>query len=210
MAIIYPLPLPAAVQRIAMRPVNVVSFTQSPWTGQQQVQDHEGQYWTAALTLPPAPTRSEAVKWINFLLKLRGTLGTFLLTNPMWATPQGFAATVVGDPVVDGAGQEGDALNVQGLPISQNGYLLEGDFIQLGTGLTSRLHQVLEPVDSDADGKASISLWPRIRRGEAPLDSAPIAVDNCAGVFRLVGPTEWAHEPGIYSQAVELNAVEAF
>jgi len=210
MAIIYPLPLPAALQRIAIRPVNVVSFTQSPWTGQQQVQDHQGQYWTAALTIPPAPSRASAEKWINFLIKLKGSLGTFLLTNPMYATPQGFAATVAGDPVVDGGGQEGEVLNVQGLPISTTGYLLEGDFIQLGTGITSRLHKVIEPVDSDADGKAAISLWPRIRRGEAPVDSAAVVVADCAGAFRLVGPTEWAHEPGIYSQAVELNAVEAF
>jgi len=113
------------------------------------------------------------------------------LGDPNNATPQGSASTTPGTPVVLGASQTGDSLNIDGLPTSTTGYLLPGDYIQLGTGATATLYKVLTQVDSNSSGEATLDIWPNIRT--APADNATVVVSNTVGNFRLAGgATEWS------------------
>lgn len=207
MAITYPLSYPttgiASVNLIAR---NSTSISQSPFTYAQQVQKNTGQRWEADITLPPM-VRADAEKWITFFMKMEGSFGTFLLGDPNAATPRGSAATTAGTPVVNGASQTGNELAIDGLPISATGYLLAGDYIQLGSGLASELYKVLDDVDTNASGEATLTLWPRLRT--IPSDGATVVVSNAKGLFRVSTPTtDWSiSNSGFYS--ISFGAIEA-
>lgn len=188
MAIVYPLALPTTPtpSRMLMRSINAVAMSQSPFTFEQQVFEHQGGIWAAEIALPPME-RAAAEEWISFLLKLRGRNGTFLLVPFSAKTARGSGA---GTPQVDGAGQTGLVLNTKGWTASSTGVLLAGDYLQIGTGSTSRLYKNLNDADSDAGGLAVLDIWPRLR--ESPADSATITLTNPEGVFRLArNDSEW-------------------
>ncbi|MDV2503077.1 MAG: hypothetical protein RX318_03910 [bacterium] len=205
MAISYPLSLPASpgVRAVALSARRVVAMTASPTTGQQQVQAHPGQWWSAQVALPPM-VRADAEAWLSFLLKLDGRFGTFLLGDPAAPTPRGVAT---GTPLVNGASQAGNQLVTDGWTVSTTGILKAGDYIQLGTGTSTRLHKVLDDANSDGGGNATLTIWPNLRT--SPADDDPITVSNAKGTFRLAqNEMPWeVDEALIYSVAFE--AVEA-
>lgn len=207
MAESYPINLPNTnIAKIRLIANNAVAISESPFTFSQQVYRHQGQSWEADISLPPMK-RADAEAWISFILRLRGQFGTFLMGDPSSATPRGSASVAAGTPVVNGASQTGDFLNIDGLPINESGYLLAGDYIQLGSAATATLHKVLEDVNSDGLGAATLNLFPAVRI--APSDGAAITVTNCVGKFRLSGnETMWdVNESSIYG--VTFGAVEA-
>lgn len=181
MAISYPLSLPTTtgIAQVRMVANDMVGVNMSPFSGVQQVYRYTGQLWEADITLPPM-TRAEAEYWISFLLKLNGAYGTFLLGDPNGATARGVAT---GTPLVNGASQTGGELVTDGWTVSTTGILKAGDYIQLGAGASAKLHKVLDDVDSDGSGNATLQLWPDLRG--APADNASIVVTNPKGVFRL-------------------------
>ena len=181
MAVTFPLAIPTSkgLAKIRLTANNVVGISQSPFTAKQQVYKYTGQFWEADISLPPMK-RADAEYWISFLLKLNGSYGTFLLGDPNGATARGVAT---GTPLVKGASQTGSDLITDGWTPNTTGILKAGDYIQLGTGSTSLLHKVLDDVNSDGSGNATLTLWPDLR--SAPSDNAEIVVSAPKGVFRL-------------------------
>ena len=181
MAITYPLALPThtGIAQISLRANDTVAMNMSPFSARQQVYKYSGQFWEADITLPPMK-REDAEQWITFLMKLNGAYGTFLLGDPNGATARGVAT---GSPVVNGASQTGYELVTDGWTADTTGILKAGDYIQLGTGSDSRLYKVLDDVDSDGSGNATLDLWPNLR--SSPDDDATITVSNCQSLFRL-------------------------
>lgn len=208
MAITYPLSMPTNtnVATVSLIASNTVGITTSPYNYKLTVYKHQGQRWEADINLP-LMKRADAEEWITFFIKQYGGFGTFLLGDPNAATPRGSAATTAGTPVVNGASQTGDELAIDGLPISVTGYLLAGDYIQLGSGASSQLYKVLDNVDSNSSGEATLTIWPDLR--SSPADDATVTVANAKGVFRLSTPTHnWNIDTaGFYSMA--FGAVEA-
>ena len=135
MAISYPLNTPTTIgiESIELRAVNSVAVSQSPFTYKQQVISHQGQIWSASVSIPSV-RRDLAAEWKAMLVALKGPVGTFLLGDPDYATRRG---TVSGTPTL--SGNAGDDTPT----ITLTGTLLAGDYIQLGTGSSARLHQVL-------------------------------------------------------------------
>lgn len=205
MAISYPLTLPShtGIAQINFRAINTVGMSMSPFTYAQQVVAHSGQRWEADITLP-SMKRADAEQWIAWLVSLRGQLGTFTLGDPTGATPRGSAG---GTPVVNGAGQVGGTLAIDGCTASQTGWLKAGDYIQLGSGTTATLHKVLQDADSDGSGNVSLDIWPYIR--SAPTDGSTVATSNTVGKFRLASNEQnWSiNEASIYGMT--FGAVEA-
>jgi len=182
MAITYPLSLPVAtkaIQSIEIRAVNAVAYARSPFTFAGQAFAYAGQMWTADVTLKPMK-RADAEQWNAWLFSLRGQLGTFLMGDPMGATARGVAT---GTPLVNGASQTGGSLVIDGATISTTGWLKAGDYIQLGSGSSSRLHKVLADANSDGSGNVTLDIWPHIR--VAPADNAAVTVSDAKGLFRL-------------------------
>jgi hypothetical protein len=208
MAESYPLAFPTqtGVARVEITATDVVSISESPFTFSQQVVRHAGARWSATISIPPVK-RSDSEYWNSFLLRLRGQFGTFLLGDPNGATPRGSAASAAGTPVVNGASQTGNELAIDGLPASAVGYLRAGDYIQLGSAASARLYKVLEDVDSNASGQATLNLWPDLR--SSPADGAAVTVSGAKGVFRLSNnEAVWTiNNAGFYS--ISFAAVEA-
>ncbi len=208
MAITFPRPLPAApgFSRARFRFRSAAALTQSPFSYGGQTQAHSGQIWAADLDLPTM-RREQADEWVSWLVSLNGPVGTFLLGDPDAKTPRGSAATTPGVPVVDGAGQSGEALSVRGLPVSAAGYLLNGSYFQVGSGSTARFHRLLEDVDSDGSGNATFTFKPAIR--SAPADGAAIVVANTVGLFRLPGSQFQWDTDQVSNFGVSFSVIEA-
>ncbi|MDB4323443.1 hypothetical protein N9949_02100 [Akkermansiaceae bacterium] len=193
MALTYPLSTPTTIgiESIELRAVNAVAVSQSPFTYKQQVISHGGQKWEAAVNIPSVH-RDKAAEWKAMLVGLRGQVGTFLLGDPDYATPQGTVSSctltgVVGDETVT---------------VVMTGTLKAGDYIQLGSGSSAKLHQVL--LDQDGDG--SLEIWPSLRSN---YTDATVTFNNPKGVFRLANNvTSWsinnASTYGISFEAVEV------
>lgn len=208
MAIVYPITLPtvSGIRSVNLRAKSAVGISRSPFTFKEQVFSHGGQMLEAEITLPPM-SRTEGEQWVSFLIKLKGMQGTFLLGDPSGATARGSASSAAGTPVVSGAGQTGDSLTISGAPNSATGYLLAGDYIQLGTGSSSTLHKVLNDVDTSASGIGFIDLFPAIRT--APADGAGVTVSNAKGVFRLASnETNWSINE-VVNFGITFAAIEA-
>jgi len=196
MAISYPLDTPTTIgiERIELRAVNAVAVSQSPFTYKQQVISHQGQIWSASVSIPSV-RRDLAAEWKAMLVALKGSVGTFLLGDPDYATPRG---TIEGSPTLSGtAGDD----TVQ---ITLTGTLLAGDYIQLGTGSAARLHQVL--VDRAAGTDVDLEIWPSLRStysGETVIYNSP------KGVFRLGNSTtSWSIDNASF-YGISFDAIEA-
>jgi len=194
MAISYPLNTPTTIgiESIELRAVNAVAVSQSPFTYKQQVISHQGQIWSASVSIPSV-RRDLAADWKAMLVALKGPVGTFLLGDPDYATPRG---TVSGTPTLSGTA--GDST----VSVTMTGTLLAGDYIQLGTGSAARLHQVLV----DQSGSGNLEIWPDLRgtySGETVIYSSP------KGVFRLGNSTtSWSIDNASF-YGISFEAIEA-
>ena len=192
MAISYPLDTPTTIgfESIELRAVNATITSQSPFSYKQQVISHTGQRWEASISIPSV-LRDLAEPWVAFLTALKGQTGTFLLGDPLGATPRG---TVSSCTLTGTAGDESVA-------VTMTGSLLAGDYIQLGSGTTARLHKVLV----DQSGSGTLEIWPALR---STYSSATVTTTDAKGVFRLnQNMSSWqisnANSYGIAFEAVE-------
>jgi hypothetical protein len=205
-AITYPLTdFPSSlIANVVVRPVSIVGRTRSPYTGEGQVVVHDGQWWEVDIAFA-RQKRANAELIEVALLKLNGREGTFLLPPKGAETNRGSAATTPGTPVVAGASQIGNELDVSGLPSGATGYLLVGDYISVGTGDSTHLHKVLSIVNADSAGTAAILIWPSLR--ESPANGAAVEVQAPKGVFRLTTNTpEWSiDEALIYETSISVE-----
>ena len=192
MALSYPLDTPTSIgiESIELRAVNAVATSQSPFTYKQQIISHGGQKWEASVSIPSVH-RDKAAQWKAMLVGLRGPVGTFLLGDPDYATPQG---TVSSCTLTGSAGDESPV-------VSMTGTLKAGDYIQLGSGASAKLHQVL----LDRDGSGQLEIWPALR---STYNNQSVVFNSPKGVFRLAtNMTSWsinnASTYGISFEAVE-------
>ncbi len=198
-------PVTFGVATLTWSAVSNDSYARSQWSLALIKQIFDGLMWAGTLQLWPQPDADrgrELSAWLTSLRRAGTNAGTFMLGDPAATLPLGSAKDTPGTPVVSGAAQTGEALNVSGLPISATGYLLAGDYIQLGTGVSARLKKVLDDVDSDGSGLATMNLWPPIRT--APADSSAVVVSGAEGLF--VSPSavsSWqVRSPAVYNGIV--------
>ena len=193
MPLSYPLATPTTIgiESIELRAVNAVAVSQSPFTFKQQVISHGGQKWEASVNIPSVH-RDKAAQWKAMLVGLKGQTGTLLLGDPDYATPQGTVSSCVA------SGSAGD----DAVSVVMTGTLKAGDYIQLGSGASSKLHQVL--LDQDGDG--SLEIWPSLRTN---YSNQSVVFNAPKGVFRLAtNMTSWSiNNASIYG--ISFEAVEA-
>lgn len=189
---------------VVMSLTRVVGITASPYTLEEQHFKWPGEIWTIDFRLPPFTSRRIGMQWVSFMLNLEGTFGRFLMGDPSAKKPLGVAT---GTPEVDGAGQSGNILNTKGWTPSTSGIMLQGDYIQIGSGLSSRLHMVTADANSDGAGNASLRIVPALRY--SPADDLALTVNDAKGVFRMASnSSSWSVEPGkIYRIAFQAQEV---
>ena len=193
MAITYPLDTPdtIGIEQIEIRATNAVVTSQSPFTYKQQVIAHTGQRWEATVGIPSV-RRDKAAEWTAMLVALKGSQGTFLLGDPDYKEPRGTVSSVT---------VTGDTRD-ETVSVVMTGSLLAGDYIQLGSGSTARLHKVLQ----DQTGDGDLEIWPALRDD---YSGATAIYTNPKGVFRLSqNVTSWAiNNSSAYG--ISFEAVEA-
>lgn len=189
--ILVALPTSPGLRAVEFTDFDAVSIVASPYTGQTQAQTWPGgDYWTGTATLPPL-AQDDADNWIAFLRELRGQANAFQLGYTPKATPRG---TPSGTPVINNSLNGGNlpmsqALGTSGWTASTNNLLLPGDYIQIGY----RLHMVLDPVDSDSSGDATLAIWPSLR--ETPTNSGTVITSNTVGLWRLsTNQRKWSYD----------------
>jgi hypothetical protein len=175
----YPLDLPSVgYAGIGVIARDVVGSGTSPFTLSTQVQQHDGQGWALEIDIPPM-VRADAEEWIAFLLSLKGRYGTFLARDGVSANPRGSWA---GAPLVDGVhAARASALNLKGLTAGAT--IKKGDYLQLGSGTSTRLHKSLIDATASGAGLATIDIWPNLR--EALAGNEAVVTTNARGTFRL-------------------------
>ena len=176
----YPLTLPTATgiqtQRFAL--TRIVGVSQSPFTRQEQVIQHQGEYWSATVQLPPM-LKDNASQWLAFLLQLRGRRGTFKLGDQDRKTIQGVATGTIR---VNGASQTGNQIALDGFALSTNNVFKAGDYIQIN----SYLYMVTEDVNSNGSGEADVKIEPSLRSGlETIADDDTVLYTNTTTLMRL-------------------------
>lgn len=180
MAISYPLAFPTVKgpRQISIRLIDVVGVQSSPISLEQTSYDWGGDRLEADVALPPMK-RADAEEFVGFLWSLRGMLGTFLMGDPVGATPRG---TWAGTPLLAGAHAAGvRTLSVDGFSAGATGK--RGDWLQFGSGSSTRLHKVLQDFTADGGGAATIEIAPRLRA--ALVDNEPLVSSSCKGQWRL-------------------------
>ena len=185
MPVTYPLNIPtnANIRGVKIIPRTIVSSTISAFTGAQQIQAQQGKWFEMEVELSPM-RRADAEEWNCFFLNLNGIEGSFLMGDPAAATPRGAASTNLGTPVLDGAHSiRASTINLKGAQINIANYVRKGDYLQLGTGINSRLHKILSDGSTNAAGKTSFDIFPPLRAAYA--DNSAIIFNNAKGLFRL-------------------------
>ena len=206
MTISYPITLHGTLADIALATLtarNVVGMSESPFTLEQQVYQHQGQRWELTVELNPL-VRAAADPWIAWLTSLMGRYGTFSMGDPTGVAPRGSGG---GTPQVAVDSQTGFTLQIYGATSSAVNWLRAGDYVMLSTSAVNRLYRNLQNVNTTSGGVATLDLWPRLRL--IPNSGETVAVNSTVGLWRLQDDSVvWnIRPPGIYE--IIFSAVEA-
>ena len=140
----------------------------SPLDGTVQTLELTGARWRANYELPPMK-RVQAAAWTAFLTELLGSAGRFFGFDPDARSPRGSG---LGSPLVNGAGQTGKGLIVDGWSALESALLLPGDYFEVG----GELKMATAQVDSDSSGEATLAFTPPLRT--SPADGAALTLVN--------------------------------
>jgi len=178
----YPLTMPTSPSNFVTsewRIIRTVAVSQSPFTYAQQVAKYTGSVWQTTVTLPPM-NRADAGAWQSFLMQLNGRFGTFLLGDPDGKTIQGSATTVIS---VNGDHSVGafDVV-VDGCTASSTEFK-KGDYVQFGSGASSKLHMIVADITSDGSGNATLQIEPPLKT--ALTDDDAVTYSNTKAVMRM-------------------------
>ena len=179
MAITYPLTPPAGI-RIAtlnLKATSAVARNVSPFTYSSQSYNWTGSMLSGDVECPPM-NRADAEALIGFLIM--AARGTFYFRDYANGTQRG---TMSGSPKLDGS----HAANTTTITIDGgSGSWAVGDYIQFGTGSSSRLHKITQ-----VNSATSYEVFPLLRT-TYPDDTA-IVFSNAVGVFRLTNTScDWS------------------
>jgi hypothetical protein len=183
MAITYPLAPPAAIRIASLRfsAISAVARNISPFTFSSQSYNWTGTMLSGDVECPPM-NRADAEELIGFLIM--AARGTFYFRDYANGTQRG---TMTGSPRLNGA----HVANTTTLTVDTGvGSWAVGDYIQLGTGSSSKLHKITK-VNGDPPTATSYEIFPLLRTNY-PDDTA-IVYSNAVGVFRLGTTTcDWS------------------
>jgi hypothetical protein len=181
---------------------SVVGVQPAPLTLEQTVYVWQGDVWHGMLEWGEM-NRSDAAAVIAFIAALNGAEGTFLAGDPLAATPLG---TWGGTPLLNGAHAAGiKTLTVDGFTAAATGKA--GDYIQFGSGSTTRLHMVVQDFTADGSGQATLEIWPRLRAALA--DNAPIVKSSTQGLWRLASNVRGYEISDVRISGISVPIVEA-
>lgn len=167
-----------------------------------------GDWWRVSITASNIPAGSMRFH-LRYVSQPVGTTvhiwGAQLEVGPSVSAYQGVVDTF--GPLVNGASQTGNVLNIDGCSPNVTGWFAPGDYIQLGSGSATQLYKVLTSVNTNNSGQASVDIWPNLR--SSPADNSAVIFTNAKGKFRLKdNVTQWGINE-ISSYGITFDCVEA-
>lgn len=182
---------------------NTLTFT-SPHTRNTQRVIRSPGIWRADFTLPRMHKNSpQARAWIAFFLQCDGRANSFNACDPDRRIPFGPAT---GSPLVNGAGQTGNTLLIDGCTPNVTGWMVTGDYFSLN----GQMHQLIADANTNGSGEATLQFRAAMRR--SPADGAALTVigATCTMILESDADGMWdADVMGIYEEKT-FSAVEVF
>lgn len=157
--------------------ITIVSNTQvfrSPFTGAMQTLDRGGEHLIAQLNYRTLQTADKALL-TAFLARLNGQQHRCNLPYHAIDNQGNFGGT----PLVAGASQTGNTLNIDGCSLGITDWIKAGDFFSVN----GEMKIATLDANSDGAGLATLTFSPRLRT--SPPNNDPIEVTNPTGVFML-------------------------
>jgi hypothetical protein len=163
--------------------------------------------WRIAMGSVQALLFEDAALWESMLLRLRGGVNHLAAYDPVRTQPQG---TMRGTLVLAGSHAAGlTTINISGGGSQAGKTLLQGDWLQLGTGLgTSQLVKVV--VDGLANGSGDISaeVEPPLR---LPLSGgAPVTWFKPLGYYKQLSQPGWNYSDWRLTGGFSADLLEAW
>lgn len=182
----YPLTMPTSPKPVntQWRHDTVVGSSTSVFTRHTYTVEHPGSQWFVSASYPPM-TKTQAREWLAFLLKMKGKKGSCLFIDYDFNEPGG---SISGSPVVNGASQTGNAVNLSGLAVSGSNLLIAGD--QISFAGYDYMHRVVDPLSSDAGGLGQVVFEPALKA--SPANGAAVQFQNVGSKMMLQNSSiEW-------------------
>lgn len=166
----------------------------SPFTGSVQTASRSGTRWRIVLTFNNLKDSDRRLMQA-FIAKLDGQTHRFTVKDHSHT----FSGAINGTPLVAGASQTGNSIDIDGLSGGDN--IKEGDLFSIGGELK------MCTADASASGGAmTISFVPEIHN--SPSDNSAVIYENPTGTFMLTGNENgWSNAPGVFSN-FSIEAIE--
>lgn len=169
----------------------------SPLTGAVKTADRGGERWRVRLNFVNL-VNPERAEMQAFLSRLNGQQHRFTMQNHSESNRGAFGGT----PLVAGANQVGNTLNIDGATPSVTNWIRAGDWFSVN----GELKMATIDANSDGSGNVTLTFSPRLRT--SPADNAAVTTSSGTGKFLLdQSGTSWSNRPGLFSD-LTITAIE--
>ena len=169
---------------------NVRAFV-SPLTGYTQTASRQGTRWEMAHGFTSLEGQERAIMKA-FTARMNGNVHRALIYDHSY---HGARGALGGTPLVDGAAQTGETLDIKGMSNNVTGIFKAGDYFSfLNANGNYELKMILTDANSNGTGLVTVTFSPEIHH--SPADEATIVTTNPAGTFMLAtAEAAWSNRP---------------
>lgn len=171
---------------------------QSPLSNAIQTVSRKGSYWKTTMVFNNL-SGTERSELQAFIAKLDGQTHRMRIRD-YGAVRYGNAVSPQ-TPLVQGSGQTGSSLTVDGASANITDYFAAGDYISFN----NELHIVTEGADSNVSGEVEVFIAPPIRK--VPADNTAVEYAAPYGVFMMTNNPQWRTQAPYFS-SITIEAIE--
>jgi len=171
---------------------------QSPVSGAIQTLSRKGSVWKTRMTFSNLRGNDRA-EMQAFIAKMDGQTHRMRLED--YGRVRYGAATSPQSVLVNGAGQTGSSINLDGATNSVTNFFKAGDYMSFN----NELHMVTADASSNSSGQLAVSISPPIRKPTTNDDAVQIFAP--LGVFMMTNTPRWSTE-STYISSITIEAVE--
>jgi hypothetical protein len=171
---------------------------QSPLSNAIQTVSRKGSYWKTSMVFNNL-SGAERSELQAFIAKLDGQTHRMRIRD--YGAVRYGNATPPQTPLVQGSGQSGSSITLDGASANITDYFAAGDYISFN----NELHIVTEGADSNVSGVVEAFIAPPIRK--TPSDNAPIEYSSPYGVFMMTNNPMWQTQAPYFS-SITIEAIE--
>lgn len=196
--------LPASPTTVSLNLRGNTGLFPSPLVKSAQTLDRGGAHWEAVYNFTNISKDNRALM-MGLIAKLRGQVNRVRL--PVYDNPR--RGAYGGTPLVDGASQTGNSINLKGLSNNITNWIREGDYFSVNVNGEHELKMATADASSDGTGLITISFEPSLRA--SPANDAVVFVQDGVlsrpqGVFVLSDDVAgWSSQP--FQSTSELSQI---